>query len=67
MLFVLWVKKTHGRNLEGDTGDVSPHFLKRGGHNMPCLPHFFLLGFVFREASKLNMTFVTFYVMSFSC
>jgi len=30
-------------------------------------PHFFLLGFVFGEVSKPNMTFVTFCVKSFSC
>ena len=28
-------------------------------------PHFFLLGFVFGEVSKLNVTFVTFCVKSF--
>ena len=32
----------HGHNLVGDTGDVSPHFFIRGGHNMPCPPHFSL-------------------------
>jgi len=32
---------------------------------MPCLPRFFLLGFVFGEVSKPNMTFVTFCVKSF--
>jgi len=35
----------HGRNLVGDTGDVSPHFFRRGGHNMPCPPNFFLFTF----------------------
>ena len=25
----------------GDAGDVSPHFFRRGGHNMPCPPTFF--------------------------
>jgi len=29
----------------GDTGHVSPHFFRRGGYNMPCLPHFFLFRF----------------------
>jgi len=33
----------HGRNLVGNTGDVSPHFFRRLGHNMPCHPHFFFL------------------------
>ena len=31
----------HGRNLMGDTGDVSPHFFRLGGYNMPCSPTFF--------------------------
>jgi len=30
----------HGRNLVGDTGDVSPHFFRRGGQNMACPPTF---------------------------
>jgi len=30
----------HGRNLVGDTGDVSRLFFGRGGHNMPCSPTF---------------------------
>jgi len=30
-------------------------------------PHIFLLGFVFGEVSKINVTFVTFCVKSFSC
>jgi len=44
----------HGRNLVGDTGDVSP-------------PSFFSLGFVFGEVSKTKVMFVTFCVKSFSC
>ena len=28
-----------------DGGDVSPHFFRRGGHNMPCPSHFFLFRF----------------------
>jgi len=42
-----WIetKCSHGRNLVGDTGDVSPQFFRRGGHNMPCPPHFFLFRF----------------------
>ena len=55
----------HERNLVGDTGDVSPHFFRRGGHDMPCVPHFFLLGFVFGEVSKINVTFVMFRVKTF--
>jgi len=36
---------THGRNLMGDPGEVSPHFFRRGGHNMSCHPHFLLFRF----------------------
>jgi len=32
----------HGRNLVGDTGDVSPHFFRWRGHNMRCPPTFSL-------------------------
>jgi len=53
-------------HLVGDTGDVSPHFFRRGGHNMSCHPHFFSLGFVFGEVSKIKVMFVTFCVKSFS-
>jgi len=60
-------KRQHGRNLMGDTGDVSPHFSRRGGHNMPCPPTFFSLGSVFGEVSKIKVMFVTFCVKSFSC
>ena len=42
----------HGRNLVGNTGDVSPTF--------------FSLGFVFGEVSKIKVMFVTFCVKSFS-
>ena len=50
----------------GDTGYVSPHFLDVG--NIICyVPPVFLVGFVFGEVSKLNVTFVTFDVKSFSC
>ena len=35
----------HWRNLVGDTGDVSPHFFRRGRQNMPCPPTFFLFRF----------------------
>jgi len=34
-----------GENLVGDTGDVSPHFFRREGHNMPCPTHIFLFRF----------------------
>jgi len=54
----------HGHNL---VGNVSPHFFRRGRHDMLYPPHFFLLGFVFGEVSKLNVTFVTFCVKSFWC
>ena len=54
----------HGRNLVGNTGDVSSTF--SGGVNMPCHPTFFSLGFVFGEVSKIKVMFVTFCVKSFS-
>jgi len=55
----------HVRNLVGGTGDVSPSHFRRG--DIIChAPHFFLLGFAFGEVSKLNVTFVTFCVKSFS-
>jgi len=57
----------HGCNLVGDTGDVPPHFFRLGGHNMPCPPTFFSLGFVFGEVSKIKFMFVMFCVKSFSC
>jgi len=57
----------HGRNLVEDAGDVSPHFFRRWGHNMPRYPTFFSLGFVFGEVSKIKVMFVTFCVKSFSC
>jgi len=41
----------HGRNLVGDTGNVSPHFSLR---------------VLFGEVSKLKVTFVTFCVKRFS-
>jgi len=47
----------HGRNLVGG----------HGGHNMPCPPTFFSLGFVFAKVSKIKVVFVTFCVKSFSC
>ena len=55
----------HGRNLVGTRETCVPHFFRRGGHNMPCPPHF-SLRVLFREVSKLNVTFVTFCVKSFS-
>jgi len=39
----------HGRNL---VGDVSPHFFRRGGHNMSCSPHFFLFRFCISRGFK---------------
>jgi len=41
----LYIRLNHGRNLVVDTGDVSPHFFRRGGHNMLCPPTFFSLLF----------------------
>jgi len=56
----------HGCNLVGDTGNVPLHFFRRGG--IIChVPPLFLVGFVFGEVSKLNLTIVTFCVKSFSC
>jgi len=43
---------------------MSPHFFRRG-HNMPCPPTFFSLGFVFGEVSKIKVMFVTFCVEVF--
>ena len=34
---------------------------------MPCPPHFFSLGFVFGEVSKIKVMFVMFCVKSFLC
>jgi len=63
----LGVDCNHGHNLVGDTGDVSPQFFRRGGHNMSCPPTFFSLDFVSGEVSKIKVMFVTFCVKSFSC
>jgi len=41
------IYRVHGRNLVGDTVDVSPPLFYTGGHNMSCPLHFFLLGFAF--------------------
>jgi len=46
----------------GTQGTCPPTFLDGVGHNMPCTPHIFLLGFVFGEVAKLNVTFVMFCV-----
>jgi len=58
---------SHGRNLVGDTGDVSPHFFRRGDIICHVPPTFFSLSFVFVEVSKIKVMFVMFCVMSFSC
>ena len=50
----------HGRNLMGDTGDMSPQLFQTGGHNMPCTPHFFVFRFCIREVSKLKVMSVAF-------
>jgi len=57
----------HERNLVGDTGDMYPHFFRWGRYNMLCPSHFFSLGFVFGEVSKIEVMFVMFCVKSFSC
>jgi len=49
----------------GDGGRVPPLF-QTGGHNIPCPPTFFSLGFVIGEVSKVKVMFVTFYVKSFT-
>jgi len=41
----------HGRNLVGDTGDVSPHFFRWGEYNMRC-PPLFLFRFCIWRSSK---------------
>jgi len=56
----------HGRNLVGETGDVSLHFF-RWGDIISHVLHFFSSDFIFAEVSKVNVTFVTFCVKSFSC
>jgi len=44
---------SHGRNLVGDTGDVSSLLFQAEGRNKPCPPTFFSLSFVFGEGSKI--------------
>jgi len=56
------VRDSHGRNLVEDTGDVSPHFFRRGDIICHVPPAFFSLSFVFGE-----VLFVTFCVKSCSC
>jgi len=51
----------------GGHGGRVPPFLRRGGHNVPCPPHVFSLGFVFGEVSKIKVIFVTFCMKRFSC
>ena len=46
--------RVHGRNLVGDTGDVSPPLFQVGGYYMPCRPHFFSSGFIFGEVPKIS-------------
>jgi len=54
----------HGRNLVGDTGDVSPTFSGEG--NITChVPSHFYLRALCLEVSKLNVKVVTFCVKSF--
>jgi len=36
---------------------VSSPLFQMGGHNMPCPPTFFSLGFVFGEVSKIKVMF----------
>jgi len=51
----------------GTRGTCPLAFCRWWGNNMPCPPTFLSLGFVFGEVSKLKVSFVTFYVKSFSC
>jgi len=64
-IMTLWLQ-TCWAQLGGGHGDMSPHFFRRWGYDMPCPPTFFSLGFVFGEVSR-KLTFVTFCVKSFSC
>jgi len=50
----------------GGYGGRVPPLCQTGGHNMPCPPTFFSLGFVFGGDSKLKMS-VMFCVKSYSC
>ena len=64
-----WVMRqsTMGAIWWGTRGTCPPHFLSREGHNMPCPPTFFSLGFVFAEVPQIKVMFVTFCVKSFTC
>ena len=59
--FILYdVAQTYAKNLYldawaqfgGVAGDMSPHFFRRGAHNMPCPPHFFLFRFCICRSFK---------------
>jgi len=50
----------------GGHGRRVPPLFRVGGHNMPCPPTFFSLGFVFGGDSKIKM-FVMFCVKSYAC
>jgi len=50
----------------GTQGRMPPTFLD-GGDIQCHVPPLFLVGFVFGEVSKLNVTIVTFCVKSLSC
>ena len=63
---ILYYPADHGRNMVGDTGDVSPPLFQTG--DIKChVPPLFSLGFVFREVSKRTVMLVTFCLKSFSC
>jgi len=55
-----------GAILWGHEGRVPTSFSDGGTYSVVS-PYIFLLRFVFGEVSKLNVTFVTFCVKSFSC
>jgi len=57
----------HGRNLVGDKGAVSPSLFYTGGDIICHVPPLFSLRVFVGGVSKLNATFVTFCVKSFSC
>ena len=54
--FYLYLTMTNmGAIWWGTRGTCPPHFFRRGGHNMPCSPHFFLFGFcIWRGFKKKN-------------
>jgi len=51
----------HGAQFGGGHGGRVPStFSNEGGHNMPCPPTFFSLGFVFGKVLKIKVMFTRF-------